>query len=129
MRRRRAARRELGGRPGAGGRCGWGHGAEGRELLGASPPPPPPGAARSVQAAAGAAKRQGRGDVVVVAAAAAGGGCQRRHLGRRESGRLHPEIGAQGAEAEALAGLVAVPQPVQPARAAPLAPTQRCHLK
>lgn len=107
-----------------------GHGAEGRELLGASPPPPPPpAAARSVLAAAGAAKRQGRGDVVVVAAAAGGGGCQRRHLGRRESGRLHPEIGAQGAEAEALAGLVAVPQPVQPAGAAPLAPTQRCHLK
>lgn len=93
----------------------------GARALGASPPPPPPAAARFVQAAAGAAKHQGRGDVVVVAA----GGCQRRHLGLGESGRLHPEIGAQGAEAEALPGLVAVPQPGQPGGAAPLAPAQR----
>lgn len=98
----------------------------GARPLRASPPPPPPAAARSVQAAAGAGKRLGRGDVVVVAA---GGGCQRRHLGLGESGRLHPEIGAQGAEAEALPGLVAVPLPGQPGGAAPLAPTQRCHFK
>lgn len=98
----------------------------GARALRASPPHPPPAAARSVQAAAGAAKRQGCGDVVVVAA---GGDYERRHLGLGESGRLHPEIGAQGAEAEALPGLVAVPQPGQPGGAAPLAPAQRCHFK
>lgn len=97
--------------PGSG-RAEWpGARGAGARALRASPPPPPPAvaaAARAVQAAAGAAKRQGRRDVVVVAA---GGGCQRRHLGLGESGRLHPEIGAQGAETEALSGLVAVPQP------------------
>lgn len=91
------------------------------------PPPPPPAAVRAVQAAAGAGKRLGRGDVGVVAAA--GGGCQCRHLGLGESGRLHPEIGAQGAEAEALPGLVAVPQPGLPRGTAAPAPTQRCHFK
>lgn len=126
VRRRRAARRSSAA-PGSGRAVRPEERGGGARALGASPPPPPPAAARSVQAAAGAAKRQGRGDVVVVAAA--GGGCQRRHLGLGESGRLHPEIGAQGAEAEALSGLVAVPQPGQPAGAAPLAPAQRCHFK
>jgi hypothetical protein len=73
-------------------------------------------------AAAGGADRPGRRDVVAVAARTS---CLRRHLGLGESGRLHPEIGAQGAEAEALSGLVAVPQPGQPGGAAPPAPAQR----
>lgn len=51
------------------------------------------------------------------------------HLCRGEGGWLHTEIGAQGAEAEALAGLLAVPQPGQPGGALAAAPAQRCHLQ
>lgn len=47
------------------------------------------------------------------------------HLCRGEGGWLHTEIGAQGAEAEALAGLLAVPQPGQPGGALAAAPAQR----
>lgn len=47
------------------------------------------------------------------------------HLCRGESGWLHTEIGAQGSEAEALAGLLAVPQPEQPGGALAAAPAQR----
>lgn len=50
------------------------------------------------------------------------------HHGGGESGRLHPEVGAvQGSEAEAIAGLLAVPQPGHPRGAPPAAPAQRCH--
>lgn len=100
----------------------------GPRALRASPPPPPP---RAVAAAAprGASSsrscqapgpRRCRRRRRRLRRRRRRRGCQRRHLGLGESGRLHPEIGAQGTEAEALPGLVAVPQPGQPGGALPL---------